>query len=200
VNSDDSLIIFTRNAVHGTVKTRLAATIGDDRALQVYQWLIGHTFSVTKRIDVKKAVFYSEFVATADVWDDSYFKTVQQGADLGQRMSNAFKAILKNNRTKAVIIGTDCYDLTEAIIARAFEQLNNYDVVIGPAFDGGYYLLGMKAHHPTLFENINWSTSAVLNETLARCNESALTYCLLPVLDDIDDEKDLLNTAIFDKP
>lgn len=195
--SKDTLLIFTRNPIYGKVKTRLAATIGHDKALAVYQSLIEHTAAVTKSIEATKIVYYSDFIINGDAWNNTYLKTVQQGADLGERMSNAFSDALKYGAKKAIIIGTDCYDLNEAIITEAFEQLNSYDVVIGPALDGGYYLLGMKVHYHQLFENITWSTETVLSETRARCNKLGLTYFLLPVLNDIDDEQDLISTNLL---
>lgn len=195
----DSLLIFTRNLIYGKVKTRLAAGIGNDEALMVYQSLIKHTASVTKNIDATRIVYYSEFIATGDAWDNTYLKNVQKGADLGERMSNAFNDVLNAGNTKSVIIGTDCCDLTEAIITEAFEALSKYEVVIGPAVDGGYYLIGMKSHLHQLFENMTWSTDTVLSETIARCNKLGSAYFLLPVLNDIDDEKDLLRTNILSK-
>ena len=197
--SNDSLLIFARNPVYGKVKTRLAATIGNDKALLIYQKLVEHTAAVTKSINTTRTVYYSDFIAAGDAWDNSFLKTVQRGADLGERMSNAFRDALEYGTNKAVIIGTDCYDLTSTIIADAFSELSNFDIVIGPALDGGYYLLGMNTHHPSLFDNMEWSTEAVLLETLTRCGDLDLRYFLLPVLSDIDEEKDLLNSNIFNR-
>jgi len=194
--SKNALLIFAKNPILGKVKTRLAATVGNDRALQIYIQLLNHTQSVTNDVAATKIVFYSDFIAMNDIWDKGYLKKTQRGADLGDRMSTAFDKTLKKGFDKAVIIGTDCYDLTNAVIEDAFSALENHDVVIGPALDGGYYLLGMKNHYPQLFNEMVWSTDTVFNETLARCNDLNLRYFLLPVLSDIDNEKDLVNTNI----
>ena len=88
--SNNTLLIFTRNIVYGKVKTRLAATMGNHKALTVYRLLVEHTAKITRSIDATRIVYYSEAVANGDAWDGSYLKTVQQGGDLGERMSNAF--------------------------------------------------------------------------------------------------------------
>jgi rSAM/selenodomain-associated transferase 1 len=195
--SNDTLLIFARNPVYGKVKTRLAATIGNDKALQIYRQLLEHTAAVIQPINADRVVYYSDFIADNDSWDNNYSKAIQRGTDLGERMSNAFKDILEPGAKKAIIIGTDCYELDTEIIANAFTQLSNYDIVVGPALDGGYYLLGMNNYHPKLFNDMTWSTDTVLKETIARCAELGLRYFLLPVLSDIDDEKDLLNHPIL---
>lgn len=194
--SKNALLIFAKNPTLGKVKTRLAATIGNDRALQIYVQLLNHTQSVTNNVAAIKIVFYSDFIAMNDIWDKGYLKNIQRGADLGERMSTAFDKMLKKGFDKAVIIGTDCYDLTNAVIEDAFSALENHDVVIGPALDGCYYLLGMKNHYPQLFNEMVWSTDTVFDDTLARCTDLKLSSFVLPVLSDIDDEKDLVNTNI----
>jgi rSAM/selenodomain-associated transferase 1 len=195
--SNDTLLIFARNPVYGKVKTRLAATIGNDKALQIYQQLVEHTAAVTQPINANRLVYYSDFIANNDAWNNNYLKAMQRGTDLGERMSNAFKDILESGTNKAIVIGTDCYELNTDIIANAFTKLTHFDIVIGPALDGGYYLLGMNNYHPELFNDIRWSTDSVLNDTLDRCAELDLRYFLLPVLSDIDNENDLLNHPIL---
>jgi rSAM/selenodomain-associated transferase 1 len=187
-----ALLIFTKNPEAGKVKTRLAATMGNDAALAIYHQLLLHTVSVTEYLLVEKFVFYSNFIEQEDVWNNKrYHKEVQQGADLGERMKNAFTSAFQKGYDKIVIIGTDCPDLNAGIIMNAFIYLQSHDVVIGPAEDGGYYLLGMKQLYSNLFENLQWSTVVVFNDTLKICDQLRLTYQLLPVLHDIDEEKDL---------
>ncbi len=187
-----ALLIFTKNPEAGKVKTRLAATVGDKEALAIYRQLLSHTISVTEYLPIDKFVFYSSHILQEDIWNNKhFFQQVQAGSDLGERMKNAFDVTFQNGYDKIVIIGTDCPDLNAAIIMNAFVYLNLHDVVIGPAEDGGYYLLGMKQLHSHLFENITWSTSIVLDETGTKCAALQLDYCLLPVLKDIDEEKDL---------
>ncbi len=187
-----ALLIFTKNPEAGKVKTRLAATLGDEEALSIYKQLLLHTASVSEYVPVDKFVFYSNYIDPEDIWDSQhYYKEVQQGNDLGERMKNGFSLIFQKDYNKVVIIGTDCPDLNAGVILNAFAYLDLHDVVIGPAEDGGYYLLGMKRLYSELFDNIRWSTSTVLNETITKCATLQLDCYLLPVLKDIDEEKDL---------
>ena len=138
-------------------------------------------------------MFYSEFVPLEDVWDNKqYQKEVQEGRDLGARMNNAFISTFEKGYESVVIIGTDCPQLNAGIIINAFAYLNDHDVVIGPSADGGYYLLGMSQHYSALFENIEWSTETVFHNTINICKNNSFSYSLLPVLHDVDEEKDLI--------
>ncbi|MDE3144288.1 MAG: TIGR04282 family arsenosugar biosynthesis glycosyltransferase [Bacteroidota bacterium] len=187
-----ALLIFVKNLIHGQVKTRLAATVGNDMALTVYQKLLQHTVTITHQLTLNKIVFYSNSLVETDIWKNNvYNKQLQSGIDLGERMQNAFIAAFENGNNRVAIIGSDCFELTSTIILKAFENLKNNDVVIGPAKDGGYYLLAIKKNHPQLFQNINWSTDEVLKQTLSVCNNLNLSVYLLPELTDIDNENDL---------
>ncbi len=187
-----ALIIFVKNKIAGKVKTRLAATIGEQAALHIYQQLLAHTHSAVENLKVDKFVFYADHLEE-DIWTGADFKKqMQQGSDLGERMKNAFNNLFENGYEKALIIGTDCPGIEEEIIENAFAQLDNFDVIIGPAKDGGYYLLGMKKLLSFLFQNIKWSTRSVLKDTIAICKQHKLSYFLLPQLADIDVEKDLI--------
>lgn len=191
------LIIFAKNERYGQVKTRLADTTGHEIALSVYRQLLHHTCEVTRELPVKRIVFYSDYIDHDDLWSTTvYDKRVQFGHDLGERMKNAFANVFGEGAAQVVVIGTDCPELTTAIILDAFAHLNRHDVVIGPAKDGGYYLLAMKAVNNDLFRNIDWSTSLVLQQTLAICKQKDLSVFLLPELSDIDNEADLINMKI----
>ncbi len=190
--SKQALLVFAKNPEAGKVKTRLAATMGNEAALAVYNQILTYTVSVTQYLPVDKFVYYSNYIGQEDIWNsEHYYKEIQQGADLGERMKNAFASTFIKGYDKVVIIGTDCPGISEDIIRDAFGHLQRCDVAIGPAKDGGYYLLGMRQLHSKLFENIQWSTNTVLNDTIKKCNELHLTYHLSPVLIDIDEEKDL---------
>jgi rSAM/selenodomain-associated transferase 1 len=190
-----AVLIFAKNLIHGEVKTRLAETIGNDRAFSVYKELLQHTKDITKNIDADKTIFYSNNIDEKDIWKhETYKKQMQKGNDLGERMLNAFEHAFKNGYEEVVIIGTDCFELTSSIINDAFTFLKKHDIVIGPAKDGGYYLLGMKKLYPELFQNIYWSTENVLIQTIAVCSKGSLTYHLLQQLSDVDEEKDLIKT------
>ncbi len=189
----NALVIFVKNLVYGKVKTRLAATIGAENAFKVYAALIAHTWSVTQNIPAGKIVYYADKVEDEDIWDERFDKMVQHGGDLGERMMNAFRDMFEKGYENVVIIGSDCPALDERIIIDAYHQLKKWDIVIGPAFDGGYYLLGMKSLHPYLFEKMAWSTPTVFEVTAARCKSLHLSCAVLPRLPDIDEEKDLVH-------
>lgn len=193
--SKEVLIIFIRNPEIGKVKTRLAKTIGNTAALQLYKLLLQHTFEVTKPINCDKIVYYSEAIAKDDIWDASYQKKIQQGNDLGQRMHHAFEAAFKAGYKKAVIIGSDIFDLTPAHIKEAFTMLNTNNVVLGPAEDGGYYLLGMKTLHSQIFKEKTWGTATVLAETLK--DLKGIKTHFLEILNDIDTYEDLEKVSAF---
>jgi len=187
------IMIFIRNPELGKVKTRLAKTIGDERALYIYNLLLNHTNKVSKGVNADKAVFYSDYINSNDQWKtDGFIQFSQKGNDLGEKMKNAFQKAFKMGYKKVVIIGSDCFDLSEKIITDAFTILNESDVALGPAKDGGYYLLGMKTVYPTLFQNKLWSAENVLLDTLLDLSNLDVSFKLLPTLSDIDEEKDLL--------
>jgi hypothetical protein len=184
------IIIFYRNAVYGTVKTRLAATVGKDAALRIYQKLVNHTHQVTLPLEVEKVVYCSDRIED-DVWREPFYKQLQRGQDLGARMSLAFQEAFDAGCHRVVIIGTDCFELTTPVLEEAFRQLESHEAVIGPAMDGGYYLLGLTRPVPGIFENKTWSTPTVLEETRWDLEREQIRYMELPLLRDVDEEKDL---------
>ncbi|HRI27834.1 MAG TPA: TIGR04282 family arsenosugar biosynthesis glycosyltransferase [Chitinophagales bacterium] len=188
---ETTLLVFVKNPIPGEVKTRIAATAGTQAALQIYQALLHHTHQITLPLPYRKQVFYSRFIPTADEWTNGYEKYLQTGNYLGERMSHAFEQAFESAANKALIIGSDCLQLTTLHIENAVKMLSNgADVVIGPAADGGYYLLGMNWFYPTLLQGIAWSTEKVLQQTLHRAAELALTVQLLPALSDVDTYED----------
>lgn len=194
------LIIFVKNPELGKVKTRLAATIGEEEALNVYKQLLTHTYLITKDQPEDKVVFYSDFVDHFDEWDNDLFeKHAQIGRGLGERMSNAFDWAFEKGYQSVCIIGSDCFELDQQIIKNAFERLKATDIVIGPSLDGGYYLIGMKKPHHFLFKNKHWSTGSVLKETIKDIKLRNISTCLLSVLQDVDVESDLKAMAISTK-
>jgi uncharacterized protein len=194
------LIIFIKNKEKGKVKTRLAATVGDDEALNIYEQLLDITEAISKKTEATRYVYYSSHIEDHDDWKAPFFnKKTQQGSDLGARMSHAFEEVLLQHE-HVVIIGSDCAALTPEILHEAFDSLKRHDIVIGPALDGGYYLLGMKKIHSSLFENIVWSTETVLQETLAQAQTLNLSVHQLRALSDIDNEDDWLHFLESRKP
>ena len=192
------LIIFTRNPVLGKVKTRLAKTVGDKTALDIYHFLLQKTKEVTKKISCDKTVYYSEKIIEDDLWNRSnYQKKEQFGKDLGEKMKNAIEDGFNKKYKKIIVIGSDLFDLKPSLISDAFKKLENNDVVIGPATDGGYYLIGLKKLHLKIFENKNWGTSTVREDTLK--NLEKVDVHLLPMLNDIDGIEDIKNHSAFTK-
>ncbi len=187
-----AIIIFVRNPVLGKVKTRLAKTLGAENATKIYQKLLQHTHDITKDIAVDKYVFYADYINNDDLWENEiYYKEMQTGFDLGERMKNAFELLFDKGYKEIAIIGSDCYELTTEILVTAFNQLKNVDVVIGPATDGGYYLLGMNIFIPQLFEKKYWSSKTVSSETINEIISYNYSLYQLQALDDIDEEKDV---------
>lgn len=186
------LIILCKNAVQGKVKTRLAAEIGDENALVVYKALLEHTASVTKMVMAQRKCYYSEFVENNDFFDDGYFeKLIQKGEDLGEKMYNAAKNSFGEWASKVILIGSDCYEINAGILEEAFRALDESDFVIGPAQDGGYYLIGMKELHQELFLNKEWSHENVMLDTLLEINQLGKSHYILPTLSDVDHFSDL---------
>ncbi|WP_209330080.1 TIGR04282 family arsenosugar biosynthesis glycosyltransferase [Lunatimonas salinarum] len=186
-----AVIVFQKTPEHGKVKTRLAASIGDEDALRVYQYLLQHTHKVLESLTVDIHVFISGKNRKPSPSPTNYFFYKQQGPDLGARMKQAFAQILALGYEQVLIIGTDCYEISAEILQQAFEVLTHNDLVIGPAKDGGYYLLGMTHPHPQLFTEIPWSTSTVCRETIAIAKAAGLSIGLLPELSDVDTAEDL---------
>lgn len=192
-----SIIIFIKNPILGKVKTRLAASIGNDKALLVYQKLLMHTKSIVENIPGTKYIYYSNMIDENDIWDTEKFKKrIQKGSDLGIRIQNAFSNAFDDGKESVLLIGSDCIELTELILIDAIHQVQYYDVVLGPAKDGGYYLLAIKKMYAALFKKIEWSTEKVLGQTIAICKRLNLSIFLLPTLSDIDTETDLENSQI----
>ncbi|SNR53930.1 hypothetical protein SAMN04488009_2240 [Maribacter sedimenticola] len=195
-NSKNLLLIFTRNPELGKGKRRLAATVGDQAALDIYTFLLQHTVSITQNLYAEKRVYYSEEIWENDIWDaDKYGKRLQQGNDLGDRMANAFREGFESDFQKIIVIGSDMYDLSQEDLESAFKALEKNDFVIGPAQDGGYYLLGMKTYKPELFQNKAWGTETVLKQTLA--DLKADSVCLLEERNDVDYFEDIKDIEAF---
>lgn len=187
-----ALILFTKNPELGKVKTRLAKTIGDENALDIYKNLLQHTKDIALQVNADKFLFYSNEINENDQWENTIFnKKVQFGDNLGIRMNTAFSEVFALKYDSVCIIGSDCYDLNAEIVNSAFKNLENNDFVVGPTFDGGYYLLGMNQQNDRVFEEVAWSTESVFETTISRIKETNKSVFILKKLTDIDEEKDL---------
>ena len=176
----------------GAVKTRLAAGIGDEAALTVYKQLSEMTMKAVRPVVSKKIVYYDQYIIRDDIWtEDDFEKTIQAGSDLGERMAAAFRHGFEEGYERILIIGTDCPDLKTNILEDAFKQLDTHDAVIGPAVDGGYYLLGLKRFIPEVLQDILWGSDQVFQQTTIRLKHLGQSVCLLEPLRDIDRPEDL---------
>ncbi len=186
------LLIFTRNPELGKAKTRLAKTVGDETALEIYKFLLQKTRDISSNVNADKAVYYSVKIRENDIWDKAIFQKHQQkGEDLGIRMLNAFKDGFDIGYEKVMIIGSDLYDVSSENIDKAFTELNKNDVVIGPALDGGYYLLGMNFLQENIFKNKKWGTATVRKDTLSDLKDKKVK--LLEIKNDIDVYEDIID-------
>ena len=197
-----ALAIFCKTPERGFVKTRLAASVGNQKALEIYLDLLRITDQETKPFSSSRHLFLVSALEDSieqmqstlqqqDLFIDPKINfAVQQGEDLGLRMFAAFKNLFKNHRS-VVLIGCDLPDLTSALISKAFDALQSNDLVIGPSCDGGYYLIGLKKEMPDLFKEISWSSEKVLKQTLERAKRLSLKVQLLEKLRDIDTLDDL---------
>lgn len=196
------LIVFYKNPILGKVKTRLAAAVGAESALAIYIRLANHTELVSRNLSCLKVVYYSDFIDTEDNWSNvQYAKELQTGTSLGERMHKAFEKEFSKGSNSVCIIGTDSFEITADILEEAFSALEVYDTVIGPAHDGGYYLLGMNKLYPEFFEQKQWSTNTVAKETIENFQSLELKYKILPILRDVDliDDLPLSLMKLFQK-
>jgi len=196
--SEEVLIVFVKNPELGKVKTRLAKSIGDAQALAIYLKLLNSCFELTEAIEHDVVIYYNNYVDSEDQWNSKkYKKYLQKGDSLGDKMHNAIAEQLNKGYKKACLVGSDIYELNLTVIETAFKKLKNNDVVIGPAQDGGYYLIGMNEPNAELFDISGWSTSTVFEETITKIREQKLTYDEVETLNDIDDINDLKKTDLI---
>lgn len=188
--NQNAVIVFQKNAELGKVKTRLAATLGEQQALDIYKHLINITYSKLSGIaDADIFVYFSEFMAKSSL-KIPHQTAVQNGVDLGERMKIAFEEVFAKGYKRVILIGTDCPDIESNILNQSLEELQSHDAVFGPALDGGYYLIGLKEVYKEIFRNIPWSTDKVLQLTKNQLSKRKLTYSLLKPLRDIDTPDD----------
>lgn len=194
------LLIFARCPVPGRVKTRLIPALGIEKTTRLYIHLLAYTLDQAQR--------YAS--ATPELWVDSPVQApgcqellnryaigayTQANGDLGRRMQRALDCALMTAR-KAVLIGTDCPDLTTQVLDTAFAALDDSDAVVGPAIDGGYALLGMRKTDSRLFDAIPWGSEQVMAKTRERLGQLGWTWQELPPVQDIDEPKDLTHPFV----
>ena len=194
--SRSAVLVFVRAPEAGRVKTRLAREIGAEAALRVYRRLAEHAVAAARSLapaaDVRIHVDPGDAVPTVAAWLGGGADYLPQAeGDLGERMRAAFAFAFGEGYGKVVIVGSDLPDVSADLLRRALDSLDTAPAVLGPARDGGYYLLGMREMAPGVFDGVPWSTDRVLERTLGRLREAGIEPALLETLADVDDAADL---------
>lgn len=196
----NALIVFLKFPHPGDVKTRLSKDIGPNHAAILYSMLVEeilHTIEGAAPYDIFYYCDTNASIEDYESWISIKNIVFQSKGHLGEKIFNAFDDVFHRGYDRVVIIGTDCITLTKTDILSAFTYLQNTDVVIGPASDGGYYLLGLREATKALFEDISWSTRAVLPQTLKICEDCHYSVCQLDVKSDVDSIEDLKKTPFI---
>ena len=189
------IIVFVKNIKLGKVKTRLAKSIGNQGAFEVYSELVKVTEKATQNINIDKRIYFSDAIVETK-WEGCH-KAVQEGLDLGERMKNAFTKGFNDGYKRIVLIGSDLPDITANHIGLGLKKLVDHEVVIGPADDGGYYLIGLSKMYPFVFENKPWSEPHLLDKTQSELNEKKVSFDFLEPLNDIDTLEDLEASSFY---
>lgn len=192
---DNCLGIFVKNWIPGEVKTRLAKSIGAQKAANIYQVFVETTLKRFADIQARKVLAFAPdnqdskhlFSTMHDDWQSG----PQSPGDLGNRISAFFANQISKEAHKVVLIGSDSPNLPRQLVEQAFQYLDSHDVVLGPTPDGGYYLVGCKNSVPPIFRDIPWSTSDVWQTTIDRLEHHKIEYKQLDPWYDVDDWDDL---------
>ena len=193
-----AVLLFIKSPEKGKVKSRLAKAIGEDAALDVYKCLVWHTLENLKagKYLFRLCFYPPDSGAIIENWlGNTYSSAPQHGRDLGERMKSAFVKAFSDGAEKVLLIGSDIPDLSISLVDNAFNALDTSDAVIGPARDGGYYLIGFNraSFLPDIFHGIAWSTDSVFYQTMKVFGKSGLKVHVLRVLSDVDTFDDLLS-------
>ncbi len=188
------LIIFAKEPEAGRVKTRLTGYIDNDKIVDLYKGFIKKTIDMANKIESDRKILAYDYFGEPEFLNsvkDEFSFFEQDGSDLGEKMHNAFLYAERSGSDATVIIGTDSPDLPFEYINDAFLRLSEKDVVIGPAIDGGYYLIGVRKPDPDIFKDVEWSSNKVLGRTLKNIKNAGKVVSLLDEWYDIDTPEDL---------
>src|SRR5262245_10500894 len=188
------LALFARRPEAGEVKTRLSPAVPASLALDLYRAMLKDAIALLASASAEERCVYwaSPGPHEGPPLPPGFRVREQRGGDLGERIERALDDLIAGPGDRAVIVGADCPALETSALGQAFDALATHDVVLGPARDGGYYLVGLRLRAPDLFRHIEWSTARVLDQTLERAAGAGLAAALLPALDDLDTPQDLL--------
>ncbi len=189
------MIIFLKRPRAGEVKTRLATALGAPLAARLYRVLAeAEVLNTTPKTDEYDRLFAFSPAAAGDemnAWFPGNVWLPQEGHDLGERMARAMEAAFDRGATRVALIGSDVPWVSRELVGSAFAALDEHDVVLGPARDGGYYLVALRGEQPRIFDGISWGSGSVADDTLRRVRECRLSFELLEVLPDIDTLEDV---------
>lgn len=184
------IIVLAKAPILGEVKTRIGKKIGMERSKWIYEQLLSHTSNVTKKTKIKTVLFKNKNHEKLEtLFKHSIASKFQLGRSLGEKMENAFHWAFKKKYKKIILIGADLWTLNEKIIIDSFKLLDKFNLVIGPSYDGGYFLIGMKKPNENIFKNIPWSTNNVLEKTISKMKTRKISF--LEITKDIDSFSDL---------
>jgi rSAM/selenodomain-associated transferase 1 len=192
----NTIVVFAKIPVPGQVKTRLAARIGNEAAAEGHAAFIRDILTLVASVECSRWLALgngtpSDHSAFENAEEQGFHFISQPPGDLGQRLASVTNTCFEQGASKVLVIGTDSPTLPKQILDDAFDALDEHDVVLGPSFDGGYYLIGLKATCPSLFEGIAWSTDAVAMQTVKAAQHAGLNLSLLPFWYDVDTFEDL---------
>jgi uncharacterized protein len=197
-NQDTAILLFVKYPEGGQVKLRLSADLNEEIVPDLYRCFVQDTLATVKKIDARLFVCFLPIEAQQkfQTWlGPTMLFLPQNGADLGERMKNSFSQVFTKGFRRVILMGSDSPDIPETFLQSAFAELQTHDVVLGPSSDGGYYLIGFQntTFTPSVFEDINWSTSTVFQETIAKIKGASRLVSILPVWSDVDTIADLKN-------
>lgn len=204
-----TVVVFAKEPEPGEVKTRLADDIGEERAAALFECFLQDTAATVGALDgplgrpVSAVLAYSgdpDAEGFAAFRERNFTFIEQQGDDLGERLAQVSRECFDRGAHQLIIVGTDSPTLGSGHFMKAVNAMGDHDVVVGPSFDGGYYMIGLDGPHPEIFEEIDWSTARVYEQTLQRCHASSLLCETLEFWYDVDTISDLklLKTHLFE--
>lgn len=189
--SKELLVILVQNPVWGEVKPKIAKTMGNDKALFIYNSLIKHTFEITHALKCDKSVYYSQFIQIDDIWNGAFYrKALQKGKEWNEVMDNIMKDFEAGHYEKLVITCCDFMTLASAHIEEAFDKLTDFDAVLGPTQRGGYYLMGIRKRHPNLFVGKKPNDENLLLDTVLELQKNNCKVAFLDPLRAIRTDED----------
>ncbi|MCD6390032.1 MAG: TIGR04282 family arsenosugar biosynthesis glycosyltransferase [Desulfobulbaceae bacterium] len=202
----EMLLLFTRYPRAGETKTRLIPVLGEQSAAHLQRTMSEKTFAMARKLSRRRKLslqihYTGGSQLEMEQWLNGKTTCIRQVAgSLGDRLIHAFRAAFAGRMLKVIAIGTDCPALTPDIVENGFQNLADHDLVLGPALDGGYYLIGLKKEDPALFSQIPWGLDQVLNQTLKRAEKLGLSVHLLEPLADVDRPEDLCHINHYSDP